>query len=136
MKKTTVLVSLLVLLAFSGISAYAADTAPALVIKDNGCNVPDANGNLFFTPDSHIVISNDKNGNSKITCHSQLTDPETYPKKAVHWDYESYLEAHPNIPNILGECGTGAGLTKDWKAVVTPSGKVMLTCHINPNPTP
>lgn len=53
MKKMTILVSLLVLLAFSGISAYAADTAPTDVIKNIECDVPDADGGSF--PMRHIT---------------------------------------------------------------------------------
>ncbi|MEA2004443.1 MAG: hypothetical protein U9O53_05840 [archaeon] len=49
----TILVSLLVLLAFSGISAYAADTAPTDVIKNIECDVPDADGGSF--PMRHIT---------------------------------------------------------------------------------
>ena len=126
MKKMTVLVSLLVLLAFGGISAYAADTAPAIVIKETECGVPDADGGTFLTNNSHSVVSNDKNGNTKLTCHGQVTDPDTYPEKTMHLDF-----SNTGIP-----CGTLLGITTDWKAVVTPSGNVKLTCHINPNPTP
>ena len=126
MKKTTVLVSLLVLLAFSGISAYATDTAPAMVIKDASCGIAlPMHPYSVFATDSHIVASNDKNGNSKLTCHATLPADATPPTKAV-------IMTNKNYPAI--SCHTGFGTTDDWKAVITPSGNVKLTCHINPNP--
>ncbi|MCK4807996.1 MAG: hypothetical protein KAS90_00075 [Candidatus Aenigmarchaeota archaeon] len=120
MKKMTVLVSLLVLLAFGGISAYAADTAPAVVINDFGCGVLDANGVVIPADNSHSVVSMDKNGNTVLKCFATV-DKNTYPlvNKAVRY-------------NGFG-CNTHLGYTTNTKAVITPSGKVMLTCKINPS---
>ncbi|MCK5234573.1 MAG: hypothetical protein KAJ88_01905 [Candidatus Aenigmarchaeota archaeon] len=124
MKKMTVLLSLLAVLVL-GLSMTFAN-GPADVQKGIWCGVPDASGGSFITYDSHSVVSNDKNGNTKLTCHGQVTDPDTYPEKTMHLDF-----SNTGIP-----CGTLLGITTDWKAVVTPSGNVKLTCHINPNPTP
>ena len=128
MKKMTVLLSLLAVLVL-GLSMTFAN-GPADVQKGIWCGVPDASGGSFITYDSHSVVSNDKNGNTKLTCHGQLTDPDTYPPKTVHWDANNFN------PNFITPCGTPLGITYNWKAVVTPSGNVKLTCHINPNPTP
>ena len=125
MKKTTILVSLLAVLVL-GISMTFAN-GPAVVIKDGWCNVPgvlDKDGNLirFLTNNTHQVYANntdDKNGNSKITCHATLPAGQVPPKKALHWDF-----SNTGIP-----CSTGWGITTDWKAIVTPSGNVKLTCH-------
>ncbi len=126
MKKIAILLTLLTVLALGALSASA--QGPAVVIKDGLCLVPDENGNpTVFTTESHAVYSNDKNKNSKITCHAKLPAGATPPKKTLHWDSSN--------TNIIG-CSTGFGFTQDWKAVVTPSGNVKLTCHINPNPIP
>ena len=118
MKKMTVLLSLLAVLVL-GLSMTFAN-GPAVVIKDGGCNLFNTTGQLFFAPSSaHQVYSNDTNGNSKITCHATLPEGQAAPKKAVHW----------NSGNNNIKCSTGWGITDDWKAVITPSGKVMLTCH-------
>ncbi len=120
-EKTAVLLSVLTVLIL-GMSVVLANS-PAVVIKDGLCGVIGPNGEFFTTQDSHIVISNDKNGNRKITCHGTLPGYINPPTKAVHWDYES-----------LGKlCNIGSGSTENWKAVITPSGKVMLSCHINPS---
>ncbi|MCK5234572.1 MAG: hypothetical protein KAJ88_01900 [Candidatus Aenigmarchaeota archaeon] len=122
MKKMTILVSLLVLLAFGGISTYAADTGPAFIHKDFGCALYDGNGKVtIFTTDSHTVVSNDANGNTILKCFATLTEEET-PEKAV------VLKGFP--------CGTQSGSTTNTKAVVTPGGRSMLTCIIHPNQTP
>ncbi|NOQ37256.1 hypothetical protein GQ472_00070 [archaeon] len=130
MKKTTVLVSLLVLLAFSGISAYAADTATAIVIKDGLCAiyVPDTVYPEIFTSDGHIVASNDKNDNRKLTCHTSLPNGATPPTKTMHMNHKT----HPNIICISLIDGIYRGTT-NWKTVITPSGKVMQSCHFNPS---
>lgn len=130
MKKTTVLVSLLILLAFSGISAYAADTAPAIVIKDRFCAiyVPDTVYPNILTSDRHIVASNDKNDNIKLTCHTSLPDGATPPAKTIHMNHET----HPEIICFSFIDGMYRGTT-NWKTMITPSGKVMMTCHYNPS---
>ncbi|MCK4927410.1 MAG: hypothetical protein KAS11_03015 [Candidatus Aenigmarchaeota archaeon] len=119
MKKTTVLVSLLAVLVL-GISMTFAN-GPAIVQKDIDCGLVDANGNIFFaTASGQNVFTDSKNGNSKITCHATIPDGQVPPNKTLHWDSSN--------TNFIG-CSTGYGITQDWKAVVTPSGKMMLTCH-------
>ncbi|NOQ37255.1 hypothetical protein GQ472_00065 [archaeon] len=125
MKKTTVLVSLLAVLVL-GISMTFAN-GPAVVQKDINCNLVNATGGIFFAPASgHNVFTDSKNGNSKITCHATLPANQVPPPKAMVMTNKDY-------PTLM--CWTGYGpLTTDWKAIVTPSGNVKLTCHINPNP--
>ena len=117
MKKIAVLLPILVIVTLGAFAVFA--ETPAVVTKDTSCNLFDAEGNLFSTTDSQAVWTNSNNGNSKITCHAQLLEGWLHPEKTVHWDFES--------TSLL--CNTGAGSTEDWKAVVTPSGEVMLTCH-------
>ena len=118
MKKTTVLVTFMAVLVLGVSMTFANNSAE--VNKDVGCNLVDAEGNLFFAPESgHQVLTNSAKDNSKITCHAQLPEGQVPPEKAIHWNFDN--------TNML--CSTGAGFTDDWKGVVTPSGNVMLTCH-------
>ncbi|MCK4807994.1 MAG: hypothetical protein KAS90_00065 [Candidatus Aenigmarchaeota archaeon] len=120
MKKTTVLVSLLAVLVL-GISMTFAN-GPAIVKKDINCVLMDANQNPFLALASgQNVFTDSKNNNSKITCHGTLPTGVSPPTKAV-------VMTNKDHPNIM--CWTGYGpFTSDWKAVITPSGKVMLSCH-------
>ena len=122
MKAIAVVLSLMTVLAFGALSAYADNPLnpnSAVVITDIGCGILGPNGEFLSTTDTHAVITNSKNGNIKLTCHGKLPDGVTPPSKTVHWDYSS-----AGIP-----CGTIIGSTTDWKEVVTPSGNVKLTCH-------
>lgn len=91
----------------------------ALVIKDGTCALFDADGHLFFTNQTQQVDTDSKNNNSKISCHAQQPATVALPAKAVHFNYEN--------TGLL--CSTGFGLTQNWKAVVTPDGNSMLSCH-------
>lgn len=126
--KKRFLISLLLSLAviMPVMSVFADGPGPAIVIKGAYCGLMDADGNIFMSTCSHIVISNDKNGNTKLTCHATQPDYASKPLKAVLWNYDN--------TGLL--CGTPLGATRDWMEVVTPSGKVTLVAHINPNPTP
>ncbi len=125
MKKLIVYL-LLLLLALGASSALAAEPGPAVVIDDAFCNLLAADGTVFITSGAHIVISNDKNGNVSYVCHAEQPPIFADPSRTVHFDFD----------NTGGLCGTGEGLTEDWKSLVTPSGHVTMVCHINPNPTP
>jgi hypothetical protein len=120
-KSFIVLVSLALVICWVSVSQTQ---GPALVIQDSGCFLPAADGSAFFTQESHIVYSNDANGNSKITCKGMQPESVPLPNKAVHWDADS----------TGGKlCFTSFGLTDNWSAVVTPRGVSHLICHINPS---
>lgn len=108
----------LVAIAAAGI-AFAGD--PAIVIKDGACTLLDANGDFFPADSSQSVVSGGESGNRKITCSAQT---DTYPDQAVQFNYESTLGTPCNVNGVL---------TDKWHAVVTPSGKAMLSCHVNPS---
>ncbi|WP_423801790.1 hypothetical protein [Neobacillus sp. SAB-20_R2A] len=104
-----------------GFTSAAAAQGPAVVINNFTCGVPEANGNIILTTDSHTVITNDANGNTILKCFYKQ-DPNSNPPQAIV--SKGFL------------CGTFLGLTTDSKAVITPSGNIVLTCKITPNPTP
>jgi hypothetical protein len=93
----------------------------AVVINDHYCFLVDANGDLFFVGDAgHIVVT--PSGNHKISCQTQQPASVANPSSAVHWDYES-----TGFPCYFPD----GAVTYNWKAVVTPSGNVNLSCHLN-----
>ena len=129
MKAIAIVLSLMTVLAFGALSAYA--QGPAEVRKDISCGIglPGPPPSAVFTTESHAVFANDKNGNSKLTCHGKLSDaipPLNPPEKTEHLNFD----------NTGYICFTSFGSTYDWSAVVTPSGNVKLTCHINPSSPP
>jgi hypothetical protein len=113
MKKLAFGIGVLLLLAI----VLPAMAAPAQVVKDVDCKVPNAVGGLIATTGKEVATSS---GNSMIVCKAQLNPlTDVFPAKAVKWDFAS-----------LGlKCWTGFGLTENWQAVITPSGQVSMTCH-------
>ncbi len=119
-EKTAVLLSVLTVLIL-GMSVVLAN-GPAIVLKDISCGVLiDTEGNSIYTTDTHAVYANnkDENGNSKLTCLGEVPAGYTPPVKTTHLNHE----------NTGASCYTAFGSTTNWKAVITPSGKVMLSCH-------
>jgi hypothetical protein len=99
-------------------SAPAATPSPALVISEFGCNMFDGDGNIFFTTDTHGVVTNSNNNNVNIRCQAEVTPPAT--GRAAVWSQAT----HPGV-----QCSTMAGLTDNWRNVVSASGNATLTCH-------
>ena len=119
--------SLVLALTVGGLFALGSSTAeaqpgPAVVIKGEYCKLFAGDGSLYYTTDKQVVVSNDRNGNVKVTCHMQLPADRAAASTAVHFNFD----------NTGYPCDTGYGLTYEWKAVVTSSGRSMLVCHINP----
>jgi hypothetical protein len=114
MKKLVFGIGMLLLLAM----VMPAVAVPAVVQKDIPCGLWDTDAN-YIAGTGHIVMTS--SGNANLVCTAQL-DPlvNTFPEKAVKWDFES---------TGGGLCGCGLGLTEDWQGVVTPSGQVSLSCH-------
>lgn len=104
-----------------GSSVQADSENSAIVINDFYCGMMDGNGGFPYTYDSRAVYSNDANGNSYLSCRSQVT-PSSSAKGAVRWNYS----------NTGLSCYTLFGWTTNWQEIVTPSGQATLTCHINP----
>lgn len=87
------------------------------------CSVFDGAGNTFVVspPAAKVQAVLTDSGNSKITCHAPNTGAPTPTKRAVLFDFDSTGLS----------CGTSFGITTDWHAVVTSSGRTSLTCHVN-----
>ncbi len=115
------------------LSTGSANAQATVLIDATTCGVVDAVGapNSISPPalggDAVIQQVLTDNGNSKITCNGTLTSG-TLPGDA----------GLPNRAVIFsgpddGSCSTGFGSTNDWHLVVTKSGRVALTCHVNIN---
>ena len=70
---------------------------------------------------TQAVIS--ANGNVKLTCNGILPPEYAAPDRAVMFSGD----------DTFGACSTLLGHTFDWQNVVTKSGRVSLTCHLNIN---
>lgn len=93
-------------------------------IDETLCGVLDANGAgwFIFPPalggDAVVQSVSTPSGNSKVTCNGTL------PAGAALPDNRAVVLSD-------GLCSTGFGITDDFHLVVTKSGRVSLTCHIN-----
>lgn len=106
------------------ITSLASANGPAVQIKEGGCNLINAEGGLFFDPHAaHAVYTDSETGNSMIVCKSWLPEGSYHPHKAVVL----------NRNNWGGWCSTFFGITYKFHNVVTPKGRVILTCHYNPS---
>jgi hypothetical protein len=124
MKKLIVAIAGAVLL-YSG-----AAHAQAMVLIDAGaCGVLDAAGDtqIITPPDAVVHAVSTPSGNVKLTCSGELPLGSTLPSQgAVMFTFN----------DIAILCGTFFGSTDDWHNVVAPSGRVTLSCFINPRPKP
>lgn len=104
---------------FVALSAYA---APAVIVTDFGCGMPDGDGGSVFTTDTKVVNSNNgKGGNINFKCY--FSDVPNSTGKAVHHDFES--------TGFL--CNTTFGTTENWRGVVDSEGEAVLSCKIGPH---
>ena len=104
------------------ICALGVVAAPAEIITDEPCWVLDTTGKIWNGFDvyySHSVGTNSMNGNAVRICHGWLPDGAEKPKKAIMFNNE----------NTGYRCDTLFGITYDWQLIITPSGRVTLTCH-------
>lgn len=104
--------------------AVAAHAEPAVIIVGDTCGVFTVEqGALGYssTTDSKTVFSN--NGNGNVTMKCKLSGVPNDSGETQHFDFESTGFV----------CGTQFGITENWKQVLTPSGRAVLTCHINLN---
>ena len=102
--------------------------AQAVVLIDaTECGVSDAdfNGHTIFPPFLgnavvHTVVT--PSGNTKVTCSGTLPAEAVLPTKGA---------VVITIEDIGVFCNTLLGPTDDWQNVVTKSGRVSLSCHLN-----
>lgn len=89
----------------------------AVVIKDTGCAMLDANGNpgILASSDQSVITPH---GNGKMTC------------KATGVDNPSGKVVRLNFDNTGIKCGTPAGLTEKWQEIISASGEATLQCHM------
>jgi hypothetical protein len=95
----------------------------AVVIRGDDCSLFAADGNLFQTNNTQIVLTFSEQGNSKISCKAWQPSNVPKPDQAVIFNYA----------NTGVVCGTGRDLTMHWSSRVTPSGRAILTCVFNPS---
>lgn len=126
MKTTTrvslvlILIGLMLLLSLPALTG--ADGGGANVIREGECtiNLVDFGGDVVVTTDTISVET--PNGNLMLRCSADLPDDLDPPARAVR---------------TKGEwCMTYLGSTTKTERVITPAGKVRLTCHVNGNPWP
>ena len=117
MKKLALGIGILFLIALAIPALAVRDGAE--VVKDQRCRIiPQDYGDEFiFTWDTQYVINNN---NWKMTCRGQLAEGVLTPLRAV-----IYNEA--TTPEL--DCHLRDYITQDWQKVITPSGKITLTCH-------
>ena len=126
MKKLVIAIAWAVFL-HSGSAFAQADVS----IDETGCGVLDAAGviHLILPPslggDAVVQSVLTPSGNSRITCNGTLPVAATLPAKGADVT---------RFDDIAILCSTGHGTTGKWQNVVTKSGRVSLTCHINGQP--
>ena len=93
----------------------------ATIVDGDECGMLDGDGDFVITTDSHRVNTNSKNGNAIFKCHAENVPNNT--GKSVQYNMEN-TGFFCFIP--------GAGLTADWKEVVSDNGDgtgdATLTC--------
>lgn len=111
----------LVASAFCIMFASSAFADPALVIKVEGCNLPDSVGNIYTIPDcTYTWVSNNGNqgGYLAVAGSAQLPEWAVLEKKATHWTSEEL--------GFIGCFVSG----DESKFTVTPQGRVNWWCRM------
>ena len=113
--KQAILAGVLVL---ASSSAFA---APALVVNNEGCGMPDGNGQIVFTTETHRVATQSTNGNAMFRCNAMVTPPAS--GQAAHFDFES--------TGLLCGIQTASGfeVTEDGDATISAEADARLTCR-------
>ncbi len=125
------------------LSSGAAHAQEAEVFIDEvGCGVFDADGMLhIITPPGVFPYDGDAvvqkvltgNGSAKITCNGTLPESAFLPGDFGSSNRAVILGGPDNGVCNIGFGGGSFVATDDWHNVVTKSGRVTLTCHINVN---
>lgn len=117
-------------MAMAAAGAMAVSTSAfgqTVVVNAGSCDVLDAEGSEVTIVDAggggDAVVQGvfTESGNQKVTCNGTLPSGALPERGAVLLDFESTGR----------ECQTFVGSTTDWHQVVTSSGRVALTCHVN-----
>ena len=117
------MISVLLLAAAVVLSSASNAQAQAEVFIDfYGCNLLDGNGGFVFTSDTHVVITNNPNGNVKLTCRATVTPSVS--GTAVQYNFDS-------TANL---CGAIVCNTNRWHETVSASGQATLQCMCPSNP--
>jgi len=117
MKKLLVLAVVAGLMSVAVVASADSENAAEVFIRDTGCGIA---GAPISYPNVQ-VNTNNGNGNGTLVCRGSGYPNET--GRPLVFDIENY----PRGPGF--ECGTSFGFTDRWRAVISPSGQVALTCH-------
>jgi len=123
MKKTNWVLFVIATLAVGMIPGIVG--AQAVVIKDTSIVILDTAYNPYEVFNTVKVMTPSQNCNVNVSSHGVLGDwyPEPLPTKAVILDYDVIP-----VPCIVNFDGIEVR-TNDWHEVITPSGRVNLSCH-------
>ena len=103
------------------LSSVSSALAQADVFIDvSACGMRDGNGTFVVTHDTHVVVTNNRQGNGKVTCQADVTP--SISGRAQQWDFDN--------TGVL--CVTPSGTTSSWHEVVSAQGEATLQCHTNP----
>ncbi|MEP4147674.1 MAG: hypothetical protein ABJL54_10655 [Halioglobus sp.] len=107
----------------------------ALVVTDEFCSIAD--GSVFEDPytrpnfvtieDGRKVVTESKNGVVVKICNFDGVTNST--GRAVLYDFQSILDFYDFEYPCLTEHGSLA--TKDWRVVISPTGRAILTCRFS-----
>ena len=109
---------------FMGSGTQTTHAGGALVMTPGfGCALINGDGGVHFTTDGGMVNveSRGRTATASITCGASGVPNETGALMTFDHDSTGYM------CTVLG-----AGETKNWRQVLTPSGHAALTCHIEP----
>jgi hypothetical protein len=109
---------------FMGSGTQTTHAGGALVMTPGfGCALIDGDGGVHITTDGGMVnvAPRGKTATASITCGASGVPNDT--GALMTFDYESTGYTCTVV---------GVGETKNWHAVLTPSGHETLTCHIEP----
>lgn len=112
-----VLASILVLSSVSSVLAQA-----GVFIDVFSCGMLDGNGAPVITLNTHVVITNNPQGNGKLTCQATVTPSVS--GRAQLWDF-----GNTGLPCLVTPSVT---TTTSWLEVVSAQGEATLQCHTNP----
>jgi hypothetical protein len=88
----------------------------------------DADGNVVILPEAryHTVVTRSRNGNVLLKLFAKGIANDT--GDAVHWSYAN-TGALCGV-HVADENGGHVVLTRDWREVVSASGRAVLTCRL------
>lgn len=95
--------------------------APAMYIDTETCEIDLPDGGTVEAP-GKIVVTNSRNGNFLIVCHTQIIN--TSGKAFATNSIEAGLTCGAWVNTQIGPVSTD-----DWKLTVSASGQAILSCH-------